>query len=172
MQFPLNILIKVDTPLLEQQGLEHTVSNRSKNTLDFYHSIKPLCTMSRIFGLLPFTVHRDNGVYESKFTIFNKIWFVCTITTSFFLAFAMLPKIKYTIEVETSIMFATGQVMLLLNFMKINLAILFDVLNRKRLIKLWKKFVEFDKSVRKRLKYTILFIYFIFLIFDRLSKFK
>lgn len=153
MEFPLSLL-KLKTPLAPTQiGAE----NVTKKTLTFYHSIQPVYIISRIFGLLPFTVlYNSNGyMHKAKVRLLDLIWFVFMIIVNFGLTYKMVTKVQRMIDGDTSILFASGRLIILLNFVKVAVASILDMLNRNRLVKMLKDFLKFDKSVRKNGKPSI-----------------
>lgn len=152
MEFPLSLL-KLETPPPTQFGAE----NQTKKPLTFYHSIQPVYSISRIFGLLPFTVRYSSNGYmdKAKVRFFDIIWFIFMIIVNLSLTYQMRIKLQLMIENDTSILFASARMIILLNFVKVAVSSVLDMLNRNRLVKMLKDFLKFDKSVRKNGKLSI-----------------
>lgn len=148
MRFPFSVF-KLQTSGLGHRGIE----NHTGKPLDFYDSVKPVLIISRVFGLLPFTLHRNTQgfIQKSKIYVFDVFWLILTIIVNLTLAIVYLPSIYETIDntIDKSILFASGKIVFLFSLLKVVVEVLLDLLNRNRFVKIVKDFVKFDESVRK-----------------------
>lgn len=134
-----------------------SAGNQLNKSLTSYDCIKPVYFMSRIFGLLPFSVRQNsNGSVESaKVNLFDMFWFLCAIGIYLTLSYFHLPQTKdlknsITEENSTSksVLFSSIEIIFLATYLKVVVFIILDMLNRKLFANILTEIAKFDKSVR------------------------
>lgn len=135
-------IVKMLPPTIDIGGKTNEMRTEAQ-TLNFMHSFRPVYYISRIFGLMPFTIiyHSNCEVVQSKVTILDALWLVTNVVSYSLSAFYL--KIN-----PGSVFFS-----LLANiFLKFGLfysasVIAIDMCNRYKFIEIFKKFTTFDKEV-------------------------
>lgn len=116
--------------------------------LNFYYSIRPAFVMSRLFGLLPFKINLDSNGNVKSVTANMQI-FVVTLVLNLAMAYAIQYSPRTKIGFSNSIMYVQDRLFCNAVFVLFLLSITLDVINRKRLVKIIRGFIAFDKNVRK-----------------------
>lgn len=113
--------------------------------------MRPVYISTRIFGLSPFVpIYDSNGnVLGARVRIFDAVWFVGAIAINLGLSFLMFTTIRPPDVTESSVLFISGQIFSIFNFIMIPLSIVLDMVNRNRLIASLRDLMAFDKNVRK-----------------------
>lgn len=126
------------------------LNNKPKKPLTFAQCIHPIYVISRLFGLLPFSVHlNSNGnVERARIKIFDIAWFLCAISINLFLAYFILTRKKNSLEIESKVLMIGNYIIFSITFIMAPLSIILDMFNRHRLVKMFKDIMEFDKTVR------------------------
>lgn len=137
---------------LEIFPLEMMRNHLRKNRLDFYDCVRPIYVMNRIFGLLPFTVDfdSDGNIERARVGTFDLIWFISF--TAIYMAIQSLvdSSTKGASDFESSVLLIFDRLFWIVGCTKMFMAIILDMLNRHRFIKLLKNFLVFDKNVNER----------------------
>lgn len=124
-----------------------------KRKVNFYDAIRPAFIVSRIFGLLPYTIHFDSNGDIERATVgaFNAIYFACSIAVillfSYSLQAAFYSKIPFS--QDSAILYIADRLFGIYGFVMWLLFVVLDMLNRNRLTKIFKKVIAFDDNVRK-----------------------
>lgn len=116
---------------------------------DFYSCIKPLYKVCRVFGLLPFIVlDSSNGRYgKARVGVFDVIWSAVSIIIQIVLMYIIVPSIRPSNEFGSSVLYSGGRLALFFCYILSLLSIVFDIINRKRIAKIFQDFSTFDKEV-------------------------
>lgn len=124
---------------------------KTKKELSFYDCMRPVYISTRIFGLSPFVPIYDSSgnVLGARVRIFDAVWFVGAIAINLGLSFLMFMTIRPPDVTESSVLFISGQIFSIFNFIMIPLSIVLDMVNRNRLIASLRDLMAFDKNVRK-----------------------
>lgn len=122
--------------------------------MDFWDGFKPVYYFSRAFGLLPFSIRRDaNGeVQEPTVNKIDGVWFLFTIVvflTASQFSHRYISAFNSSSQMYVSVLLDNFRLVLSLIFGAVMIAL--DMLNRFKLVKLWKLFIIFDKEVRNTL---------------------
>lgn len=122
--------------------------------MDFWDGFKPIYYFSRVFGLLPFSIRRDtNGeIQEPKVKKIDGLWFLLTIVVllrASHFSHRYISAFNSSSQMYVSVLLDNFHLVLSLIFGAVMIAL--DMLNRFKLVKLWKLFIIFDKEVRNNL---------------------
>lgn len=131
----------MSAPSLDDSSKTNEMTTKAQ-PLNFMHSFRPVYYISRIFGLMPFTIiyHSNCRLLQSKVTKFDALWLATSVVLYSLSTF--LVKIYH------------GSVFLLLlanTFAKIGLCycaviIVVDMCNRWKYIEIFRKITAFDKE--------------------------
>lgn len=123
-----------------------------RNTrLNFYYCFQPFHMISRVFGLLPFTVNlAPNGNIKSVTVgTFDLFWFISFIAVISTVSYVVTFSAKLTqIAFESSFIIFYNQVFWTGGCFLLFVTAAFDMINRKRFLGIIQNFVTFDKIVR------------------------
>lgn len=143
-----------------------------KQRMNFYHCIKPLCSISRVFGLLPFTIDLDpNGnIKRARVSVSNACWFICFIAATVVAFYFVETATVQQADLESSVLFVSEQLFWFSGIFMLFLSMILDMLNRNRLVKILQDFIAFDESVRKKTLHSIQHSWkmILFLLVDRI----
>lgn len=119
----------------------------------FAHCVRPIYIISRVFGLMPFSItfHPNGEVQKSNVSKFNILWFVSALCLLFFGIFLTLrmPDEHSSDSKTFSIISVLGDTgILLLGLIAGSLAIVLGMCNRHKLINIIKRITIFDKEAR------------------------
>lgn len=126
---------------------------KSKNAplkkLNFEHAFRPIYYFTRIAGLWPFSIiHDSNGRIQKTRVglsdILRSILVICMNLTLIFFTIKKLNR-KY----ESSLPFAGLNMFKIVSLLTGTFQIVFDLINRKKLISILRKFSAFDNEVRR-----------------------
>lgn len=111
---------------------------------NFAYSFRPVYYISRLFGLMSFSIiYDENGeVQKCAVTKFDAIWFVISLSMYFLMGFLLQ---HYAISTAA---FAMGNIFGLLNFVFSFFAIVINMCNRCKVIEILKNITIFDEEVR------------------------
>lgn len=131
--------------------------HRRKN--DFARSFRIVYIVSRVFGLMPFTVaYNMNGEIEKPtFTKPDVLWFLISICVYSFGIFTQL-QFMFPSDLEhytSPLVVLSDSVIIMLGLILAFLAIFSDMCHRSKLVDIAKRFITFDKKVIKICKYFI-----------------
>lgn len=124
-----------------------------KKAMNFYDSIKPAYIVSRIFGFLPFAVEHDSygKTLKASVGIFDMLWFFGAITLDLgFVYFIMTYSLKQMFKIDSPVLLEGCRAIAGLGLILTVLAIVLDMINRKRIIQILGDFVAFDEQVNKQ----------------------
>lgn len=121
-----------------------------KERLSFYHCFWPLYITSRLFGVLPFSMHynpKHDHIDKVTVGFFDAIWFVGAISLNAVLVYWILSTLNTSNEVQSAILLIGGRILLIVGLLNTPLAIIMDMINRNRLRKILNEFLKYDKEV-------------------------
>lgn len=110
----------------------------------------PIHVVSRIFGLVPFTIARaPNGEVEgARVHKCDLLWFVAAIIIYIFLAYSYIDTNEIHCNSNQSYILTVGDnVLISLGLVIAAAVIVMDMYNRSRIIEIPKQFINFDKRV-------------------------
>lgn len=120
----------------------------SKKLRNIVFSYQPIFYLSRIFGLLPFSLTYDsNGEIKSpKINKFDGVWFIISITVC--LAFAKVVSSSIEIPKGTTppILILGSQLLLMFGLIFGAIIIVENMCSRFKFVKILKMFIAFDKE--------------------------
>lgn len=121
---------------------------KSKN-INFVYSLRPIIYVSRMFGLLPFSIVCDtNGVIlNAQVTAFNMTWFLIAICTYLSMALVCFQNVKVYKNLMSKTLLIGDAVILTLYLINSAKAIIMDMFNRFRFIEILQKISFFDAEV-------------------------
>lgn len=123
---------------------------QSKKEVNLSDCVKPIHLSSRLFGQLPFSLHFNaNGhVLKESVGIFDVLWFVVSITIDFLLTFYVLCSLREPPALQSGVLLLGSRIVSLIAFVTPPISTIFDMINRKRVVKILQDFDAFDKNVR------------------------
>lgn len=145
-----SVLSSKDEEVLSQRVV--IPEEQSKIPVTLYDCIKPVYFVSRMCGLMPFSIRCDsNGqVQEARVGPFDALWFIGAITTNLALiVFTVTLLREQPIANEFLILHLGSRVLTIAAYVGIIFAIILDMVHRKGLIKILKDLLTFDKNVSK-----------------------
>lgn len=120
--------------------------------INFVYGFSPVYYISRVFGLMPFSIICDHrrGIYKPQVKLLDGVWFLLSIFMYISMAIATYVNLSLPRDTNTaSFILSLGDSMLLIvGLIYSALIIVFDMLNRQRLTEILNKFITFDKEVR------------------------
>lgn len=119
--------------------------------ITFEYSMWPVYIFSRVFGLMPFSVARDSdgSIQKPRVKIIDLVWFLISICSCLTLAFYELQIVKLPQDPHNSQLLILGDNVIIVLGLAFNaLVIVMNMLNRKRLVEILRKFTIFDQRVR------------------------
>lgn len=122
------------------------------NHLNFAHCFRPIYFISRVFGLMPFSiVYYPNGdIHKPKVTIYDVLWLVFSLVAYGYGISVMLSYMngdKETFASDSRILNGGYAMSYSLGLVLGSLSVILDMSNRFSLIDIVKKFDIFDKEV-------------------------
>lgn len=117
--------------------------------LDFFYSLRPLYYISRLFGLLPFSIVRDSNdiIQNARVNPFDLIWFLFAICIYLLMAWICYQSVELRQDRLSYTMVIGDGVILTLSLINCAKAIIMDMFNRFRFIEILKMFTFFDDEV-------------------------
>lgn len=118
--------------------------------LNFEYCIRPIYYMSRLCGLLPFSIARNsNGEIQApRVKIFDFLFFTLSIIWYLFLTCNSFHDIQYWPNLNKSqVLTVSNYSLLIMGLIFGGLTITMDMFNRSRLVDILKKFIKFDQNV-------------------------
>lgn len=133
-------------------AFENTIKGPKADRLraeNFYDCIRPVYILSRIFGLLPFSINYDtNGHAESVCVrMFDAIWFAGAMAINLIFIYFMIDFIKGSSPTRSAFSEFGGRLILIFSLVNSSLSIILDLFNQSRLLKISKDFFAFDAEV-------------------------
>lgn len=119
---------------------------------NFVHSFRPVYYLSRIFGLMPFTMKlcdTNQRIQKAQVTVFDGVWFLISISlyiSMAIIAWKTMDLPQKTIQ-SSYILILGDNLLLIVGLVYSALIIAFDMHNRSKLVEILNKFVTFDKEV-------------------------
>lgn len=138
--------------------------------LSFEYCIRPIYYMSRVCGLLPFSIARNsNGEIQApRIRILDCLYFTLSIVWYIFLTYSSYHEIQNWPSLNKSqVLTVSNYSLLILGLIFGALTITMDMFNRTRLVEILKKFIRFDKNVcyLSWISYENFEIFYLFLLF-------
>lgn len=128
----------------------NALKNSFAKQMDFWDSFKPIYYFSRAFGLMPFSIRRDahGKVQEPKVNGIDGFWFLFTILIVFLSGAYISHQHTSAFNSNTrSLLQVLGAYYSFMNLIFGALLIVMDMINRFKLVELWKNFIIFDEEV-------------------------
>lgn len=130
---------------------------QSKKSITLYDCVRPAYIASRICGQLPFSIRRSSNGQEARVGLFDAIWFIASITINLAsICFAIVSIYKYPFKMQSSVLQIGGRIFVICTNTVTVYAIVLDLINRNRSVKILQGLFDFDKNVRKELKHSLL----------------
>lgn len=125
------------------------VKKPPEKVLTIYNCVWPVYILSRLYGLCPFTIqYTEKGHMENvRVSVFDAIGFILAIGFNCMLLFCLFNTLIFGDTVEITVLFMANRTTLVFALASSTLFIPMDMLNRKRLLKMFKQFHTFDKEV-------------------------
>lgn len=122
------------------------------STINFLFSIRPIYYFSRIFGLMPFTIVRSSSaeIQTIRVTKLDSLWFITSVSLYSLMAIVCFQTIHEGNPSKSEVLLIGDRLLLTISLMTSVMKIVFDMLNRFRLVDIWKKLAYFDKEVSDR----------------------
>lgn len=119
--------------------------------IDFFYSLRPIYFVSRLFGLLPFSIIRDSSgvVQNARVNSFDLIWFFIALCIYLSMAWICYKSVEARQERLSYTMVIGDGVILTLSLINSANMIIMDMFNRFKFIEILKKFSFFDDEVIK-----------------------
>lgn len=124
-----------------------------KNAIgDIIKFYRPIHTISKMFGYLPFTIESTNGEIKSKIYLIDWLWFISYILFSVFCLGNYLVQLDKVLLNTTSSQVVHFGVPLvtILGFFKMMLSFTLDMINRHRVAQNLQTIREIDEKVREK----------------------
>lgn len=129
---------------------ESVVQCDQPKKLNFEYCLRPIYFISRVSGLLPFSVARDsNGIIHApRINAFDFVFFIVSISWYLFLTFVSFREIQFWPNLNKSqVLTVSNYSLLIVTLIFGALTITMDLFNRAKLIDILKKFITFDQNV-------------------------
>lgn len=114
-------------------------------------SFRPVYYFSRIFGLMPFSIACDTrrDIQKPQINVLDGVWFVCSMLIYISMAIISYKNMKLPQDTnKSSFILVLGDYLLLyVGLIYGALIILFDMLNRYKLVGILNKYITFDNEV-------------------------
>lgn len=127
---------------------EKTTNSKNSN---FVFSIRPIHYISRVCGLMPFSIiQNSNGeVQEPRISTFDGLWFSISICIYLAMTYIFYQHARISTDPNTKSYFLVlGDYMLYIAVMIYGILVRgMDMFNRFKLVDILRKFTEFDKEV-------------------------
>lgn len=120
------------------------------NNINFAYSFRPIYFFSRAFGLLPFSLIFDsNGdIQKARVSIFDGLWFKVSVSLYLLMAFICYQNIELLQDQNQSPILVIGDALFLIfGLIYDAVSIVFDMLNRNKLVDILKMLTAFDNEV-------------------------
>lgn len=126
------------------------LKNGDSKRLSFAHSFKPIYTLSRICGFMPFTIVLDSSgaIQTARVSVLDSLWFIIYIgtyllSTLYYVTYIMSKQVESTFA---TLAYATRTIVI---FRKLFNCVLIttDLCNRFKLVEILKKISTFDEQV-------------------------
>lgn len=126
-----------------------TPKSQQTKSVIFNDTIRMAHKIARIFGQLPFSIKyvandEIDGIYA---TTFDVIWFIMAIFGYLFLFYSIVTTFGVSGELQTLILFIVARVIVAGDLILSATAIVLDMINRFRLIRIAQELKSFDKEV-------------------------
>lgn len=120
--------------------------SKCKSYNDMLHSVY---RTSRLFGQLPFSIKykTNEEIYGSYIGFFDAIWFLISITIYLSFFYLTCTTIDLTGNIQSMLIFIISRLILMADLLLSASAVIFDMINRSRLIKIVKDLKRFDDEV-------------------------
>lgn len=131
-----------------QKKMLHSKTNK------FASSLRPMYSFSRCFGLLPYSIviNSNGDIQGTKLGAFNLLWFIISVCFYLILAYVCyrdIGSVQHFRNRSESYAVVLGDYLILIQgLIYCALVIIFDMINRFKLISILKDFADFDNEVR------------------------
>lgn len=118
--------------------------------LNFEYCIRPIYYISRVSGLLPFSIARNSSgdIHAPQIKTFDFIFFIISIFWYLFLTFTSYRDIQHWPSLNKShVLTVSNYSLLIVSLIFGALTITMDCWNRTRLVDIIKEFISFDQNV-------------------------
>lgn len=130
--------------------VQPVLDNGQLKQIDYVYSFRPIIHLSRIFGLMPFSItyNFDDKTHEIRVEIFDCIWFVISICLYISLAIFQYDNIILPKNTNSSYLMILGDyVILIMGLIVGAMTIGADMYNRYKILNILEMFNTFDKEV-------------------------
>lgn len=126
-----------------------TTNDQQRSRHNFYYCFQPIFIISRIFGLLPFTIHSDlrGNIERVKIGALNVLWLVISIVFNMILMCIMKYSSRNKLDFGSPVLYLADQLIWISGFLIMVISMALDVFNRNRLLKILRNLIAFDKYV-------------------------
>lgn len=116
---------------------------------NFYDCLKSVNVMSKVLGLMPFTIHfHQNGRIDRTSTgVFDVIWFFCSITINTLLAYFVQNSSRSTANSESTVAHLSDRIVWFSELLMTLSSIILAMCNRRRYSRILQDFIDFDREV-------------------------
>lgn len=118
--------------------------------LNFYVCIKPLTVISKILGLMPYTIHvnRKSQIKKTSISVFNIIWFISCIMINLFLSYFVQKSSRAKANVASSVALFSDRFIWFAELFMYLSSIVLAMSNRNRFPTILQSIIDFDKEVK------------------------
>lgn len=145
--------VSVTGPHQNSSNQKSTPNKLPTENINFVDAVRPVYCISRVFGLMPFSIVSEplRGILKPKIQLFDGVWFLLSIFIYISMAIITYGSLRLPQDTNrSSFVLALGDSMLLIvGLIYSALIIMFDMHNRSRLVEILNKFTAFDKEVPK-----------------------
>lgn len=122
-----------------------------KKSVAFRDCITPAYTVSRVFGLFPFTIVYDSNGHVQKAVVYIRdvIWFIGSISLNFVSIYTVVSRLKFLFSMKSPLLVNANNLLMLFVCTLSTISIIFDLINRDRLVKMCRDLSAIDEKVSK-----------------------
>lgn len=127
------------------------IEMQPKKRLNCYECMKPLRSMSQIFGVSSFSVRvnpNTNQIQEATSGIFNVIWFIASIGLNFMFSYFAQSSARSSANTTSAVAFLCDRFMWTLQLSMCISSIILSMYHRNRFAKILRGINEIDKTVK------------------------
>lgn len=159
IRFVKPVVSKPSTPIVSGIArkpilLAVEIAREQSGRLNNYDWFKPVHIVSRLFGLLPFTINvgTDGNIENVKVGKIDAIWFAGFIAINLMLLYLFVNPSSSGREIHTdsAILYISDLLFGISGTIIVFISTALDMLNRNRLAKILQSFITLDKNVRQR----------------------
>lgn len=121
------------------------------NNVNFAYSFRPIYFFSRAFGLLPFSLIFDSkgDIERARVSVFDGLWFKVSVSLYLLMAFICYQNIELSQDQKASPILIVGDAsFLIFGLIYDAVSIVFDMINRNKLVDILKMLTAFDNEVK------------------------